>query len=125
VVIWIAIGVGGAAGAMARHALNHAVHARYGPFPLGLFAVNVTGCLAIGVLAGAIATERVHIGELGRTFLVVGLLGGFTTFSSLGLDTFTLARGGHVPLAAANAIGQLVLGLAAVWIGFGVAAWRP
>jgi CrcB protein len=109
---------------MARHGVNHVIHARYGPFPFGIFAVNVAGCLAIGVLAGLLAAERVHIGELGRTFLIVGVLGGFTTFSSVGLDTFTLMRGGHVVLALANVACQVVLGLAAVWAGFTAASWR-
>jgi len=123
--IWIVIAAGGALGAVARHAVNHAIHARYGPFPFGTLAVNVLGCLAIGVLAGALAAARVQIGEAGRTFLIVGLLGGFTTFSSFGVDTFTLVRGGHLGLAFANVAGQVVVGLAAVWAGFTVASWRP
>ena len=123
--IWLAIGAGGALGAMARHGVNHLLQGRFQAFPAGIFVVNVAGCLAIGVLAGLVASTRLHIGELGRTFVVVGLLGGFTTFSSYGLDTFTLTRGGHTGLALANALGQAAAGLAAVWLGFSAAAWRP
>jgi len=80
--LWLVIGVGGALGAMARHALNHAVHVRYSAvFPWGTFAVNALGCLVIGFLAGVIAGSRLHLGELGRAFLFVGVLGGFPTFS--------------------------------------------
>jgi fluoride exporter len=122
-VIWAAIAIGGGLGAMLRHATNHVVHARFGAaFPYGIFIVNVLGCLAIGVVAGLLASGRVHFGETGRTFVVVGVLGGYTTFSSFGLDTYTLARGGNFPAAATNAMGQLVLGLLAVWLGYVLAS---
>jgi CrcB protein len=114
----LAIAVGGGTGALLRHFANHIVQARFGAdFPLGIFLVNVAGCLTIGIVAGLIASARIQIGEAGRAFIVVGVLGGFTTFSSFGLDTFTLARGGHLGAAGFNAIGQLVFGLAAVWAG--------
>ena len=123
--VWIAIGTGGALGAMARHAVNHAVNLRFGgTFPAGIFLVNAIGCFVIGLIAGLIASTRLHIGELGRTFIVVGMLGGFTTFSSYGLDTFTLMRGGQTGLALVNAVGQMVVGLAAVWVGFAIGDWR-
>jgi len=124
-VIWVAIAVGGALGAMARHAVNHFLQGRYGAFPAGIFLINAVGCLAIGVFAGLLVSSRIQVGEFGRTFVVVGLLGGFTTFSSYGLDTLTLARGGHMALAMTNALGQVVVGLAAVWLGFSAASWRP
>jgi CrcB protein len=121
-VILLAIAVGGGTGAVLRHFANQAVQTRFGAnFPLGIFFVNVSGCFAIGIIAGLIASSRLHIGEVGRTFIVVGVLGGFTTFSSFGLDTFTLARGGHLGAAAFNAIGQLVFGLASVWAGYALA----
>jgi CrcB protein len=120
-VILLAIAVGGGIGALLRHLANHLVQARFGAdFPLGIFVINVAGCLLIGIVAGLIASGRVHVGEAGRAFIVVGVLGGFTTFSSFGLDTFTLARAGQIGAAAFNAIGQLALGLAAVWIGYAV-----
>lgn len=121
---WIAIAVGGGLGAMARHALSELVQHRVfaATFPYSIFVVNVTGCLAIGLFAGALAGERIHASPLVRSFVVVGLLGGFTTFSSFGLDTFTLSQGGRFPAAFVNAVGQVIVGLAAVWAGFAVAA---
>lgn len=120
--ILLAIAVGGGTGALLRHWVNHVVQSRYGAaFPLGIFLVNAIGCLAIGLVAGLLASARVHISETGRAFIVVGILGGFTTFSSFGLDTFTLARGGQVGAAAFNAVGQLVVGLLAVWAGYALA----
>jgi fluoride exporter len=124
-VILLAIAAGGGIGAVLRHLVNHVVQARFGAaFPLGIFIVNVGGCLAIGLVAGLLASTRLHLSEQARTFVVVGVLGGFTTFSSFGLDTFTLARGGHTLAAFGNAVGQLVLGLAAVWLGFAIAHFR-
>ena len=120
--ILLAIAVGGGTGALLRHFANMAVQARFGAgFPLGIFLVNVAGCLAIGIFAGLIASARIHVGEVGRVFIVVGVLGGFTTFSSFGLDTFTLARGSQFGAAAFNAMGQLVFGLGAVWVGYALA----
>jgi CrcB protein len=121
-VILLAIAVGGGTGAILRHLANHVVQGRFGAsFPGGIFLVNVAGCLVIGLFAGLIASARIHVGEVARAFVVVGLLGGFTTFSSFGLDTFTLARGGHFGAALFNAVGQLVLGLTAVWLGYAAA----
>ena len=123
--IWFAIALGGALGAAARHGLNVAVHARYAVlFPLGIFVVNAAGCLAIGLLAGLLSSSRIHMSEVARAFVFVGVLGGFTTFSSFALDTLTLVRGGHVAAAMGNAIGQLVVGLVAVWVGYALGAWR-
>jgi len=86
--------------------------------PWATFVVNVIGCLVIGALAGRIATERLHLSPAMRTFLFVGVLGGFTTFSSFGLDTFTLGHGGEHAAAFWNVAGQIGLGLGAVWLGF-------
>ena len=123
--IWLAVGVGGALGAMARHLVNGAVQSRFGLFPGGIFAINVLGCLAIGLLAGLIASSRIQLHETARVFFMVGVLGGFTTFSAYGLDTLTLVRGGHTALAVGNALGQMIAGLTAVWVGFSLATWRP
>jgi CrcB protein len=121
-VILLAIAVGGGIGALLRHLGNHVVQTRFGAgFPLGIFVVNVVGCLAIGMVAGLIASGRVHLGEAGRAFIVVGILGGFTTLSSFGLDTFTLVRAGQLGAAAFNAVGQVTFGLAAVWVGYAIA----
>jgi fluoride exporter len=86
--------------------------------PWATFVVNVIGCLAIGALAGSVASGRLSLSPAMRTFLFVGVLGGFTTFSSFGLDTFTLGHGGQHSAAAWNAIGQVGLGVGGVWLGF-------
>jgi CrcB protein len=124
-VIWLAIAAGGALGSAVRHGVNIALHTRYSAaFPWGTFVVNAAGCFAIGALAGALAAERLHLNEIGRAFVFVGVLGGFTTFSSFGLDTLTLAKSGAVMQAAGNVAGQLIVGLGAVWIGYGLGSWR-
>jgi CrcB protein len=124
--LWLAIAVGGGLGAEARHAVNHLLNLRFGAtFPVGIFVVNAVGCLIIGVLAGLIASTRLHLSEVARTFVFVGILGGFTTFSSYGLDTYTLFRGGHTGLGLLNGLGQMVVGLGAVWLGFAMGDWRP
>ena len=120
---WIAVAVGGALGAAARHGLNHLIHQRNvtGAFPAGIFAINVLGSFAIGLLAGLLASNRIQLSEVQRTFLIVGVLGGFTTFFLFSLDTLTLLRSGEVSLAGANVVGQVVLSLIGVWLGFRLA----
>jgi len=122
--VWLLIGVGGAIGAMARYGIGVATHARYGadPFPVGVLVVNVLGCLLAGVLAGLLASARLHLPVEARTFLMVGLLGGFTTFSAFGVDTFTLLHSGHYATAALNVVAQVGLTLVAVWAGFALAS---
>jgi CrcB protein len=80
--------------------------------------VNLGGCLAIGVLAGLVASHRVVMPPPMRVFIFVGILGGFTTFSSFGLDTFTLAEGGRYVPAAVNVAIQVVFGFALVAAGY-------
>ena len=118
--IYVLIGLGGALGSMARHGLNHLIHQRQlsSTFPLGIFAINVLGSFLIGLLAGAVASGRWSLSFEGRTFLVVGVLGGFTTFSSFSLDTLALMREGQMAQALTNAIGQVVLSLVGVWAGY-------
>jgi CrcB protein len=105
---------------MARHGLNSLVHRRLlsTVFPHGIFVVNILGSALIGVIAGIIASERLHVSPEWRTFIVVGILGGFTTFSSFSLDTLTLFRSGHIGLGLWNVVGQVGLSLLATAIGF-------
>jgi CrcB protein len=121
---WIAVAVGGALGSLARHAVNHLVHLRWLTmrFPLSTVAVNVSGCVIIGLLAGLIASDRIALRGLSREFVFVGLLGGFTTFSTFGLDTLVLLRTGSAGQAALNVALQVVGGLAAVWFGYQLGA---
>ena len=87
-------------------------------FPIATMVVNLAGCLVIGLLAGLLASERITLRPHGREFVFVGLLGGFTTFSTFGLDTLLLSRA-HAPgQAALNVALQVVGGLIAVSIGY-------
>lgn len=114
--LWIAIG--GAIGASARYLVGGIVH-RFAPpfFPWGTFTVNLVGCLVFGVVAG-LAEHRFVVGPVGRAFVMIGILGGFTTFSSFTFETFELLRDGQVGRAAFNVAGQVVLGLVGLWAGF-------
>jgi CrcB protein len=116
---WIAVAVGGALGSMARHWVNLEIaHRLERSVPWATFTVNVVGCFVIGALAGRIASGRLHLTSTMRTFVFVGVLGGFTTFSSFGLDTFTLGHGGDHATAFWNVAGQVGLGIGGVWLGF-------
>ncbi len=117
--LWFSIGVGGAVGSMLRHLVNHLVTTsgvRTAPWSTAI--VNVIGCLVIGLLAGLVAHERLTLSPHARAFVFVGVLGGFTTFSSFGLDTFTLVSSGERGLALVNVLGQVAIGLGAVFVGF-------
>src|SRR5215211_2985194 len=123
---WLAVALGGALGSMARHAVNHAVHARLltTRFPIGTAIVNLGGCFVIGLLAGLMASERIALRFYWREFVFVGLLSGFTTFSTFGLDTFLLARTHSSVLTVVNVGAQLVGGLLAVWWGYELGSVR-
>lgn len=123
---WLAVAVGGALGSAARYGVNEMLlrHSTSRVFPLGVFVINVAGCLAIGLLAGAHASGRLVVSDAMRAFMFAGILGGFTTFSSFGLDTHTLFRHGDLGAALLNVAGQVGLGLAAVWVGFAVGGGR-
>jgi len=90
------------------------------PFPWGTLAVNAIGCFAIGLLA-TFADEHHVLSAGARLFLVAGLLGGFTTFSTFGLETWQLIEDRAVWMAAANVLGSVVVGLGAVILGVLVA----
>ena len=118
---WLLLFAAGGAGAILRYALALWVDGRAGPgFPWGTFTVNVTGCFAIGVLA-TLADEHAAIAPTTRLFLVTGLLGGFTTFSTFGMETWQLIEDGSAWLALANAGGSVIAALVAVVLGAGVA----
>ncbi len=123
---WIAVAVGGALGSVARHGVNHLVQTRWltARFPIGTAAVNLTGCLVIGLLAGLIASNRLVVGLYWREFVFVGLLGGFTTFSTFGLDTFTLTQTHSGTYAFLNVALQVIGGLLAVWAGYAIGVAR-
>ena len=117
--IWLAVAAGGAVGSMARHGVNiFFAHVLERATPYATASVNLIGSAVIGLLAALIATGRLHLSAEMRTFVFVGILGGFTTFSSFMLDTFTLGHGGDHATAFWNVALQTAFGLAAVWSGY-------
>ena len=118
--VWLAVAFGSGLGGVLRHGLNHIIHQRAlaSTFPIGIFTINILGSIVIGLLAGALASGRLHLSYEARTFLIVGVLGGFTTFSSFSLDTLALFRDGHSGQAVLNVLGQVGLSLIGVWAGF-------
>lgn len=117
--IWLAVVAGGGLGSLLRHGVNVLVaHVLDRPSPYATAAVNLIGAGVIGLLAGLMASGRLQWSPPIRTFVFVGILGGFTTFSSYLLDTLTLAYGGEPGLAMTNLFGQMVLGLVAIWAGY-------
>jgi CrcB protein len=113
------VGMGGFAGSICRYLVGE-VSQKYLTPSLLLYPtliVNVGGCLLIGLLGGLSETRQIFTPEI-RALVIVGFLGGFTTFSTFGYETFVLARGDQMALALANLALHLVLGLGAVWIGF-------
>lgn len=117
---FLLVGLGGALGAMARHGVNMASLKWIGPdFPYGTLTINIVGGLLIGILVGCFA-HFAHWSQEMRLFLVVGILGGFTTFSSFSLDTVLLfEKGAYAPAlfyvlsSFALSIGGTITGL---WI---------
>jgi fluoride exporter len=120
----LAVALGGAVGSVARYAVSLAM-ARTVPhlaLPYATFFVNVLGCLVIGLLSGLVASHRLELSVEARSFIFVGVLGGFTTFSTFGLDTLALVQSGLRGLAIWNVASQVGLGLLAVSLGFGLAS---
>lgn len=112
------VGLGGFVGTLCRYWLSDLIAKRYGEtFPLGTLAVNAIGCFVIGFLF-YFFYDRSLSTPTARTVVLIGVIGGFTTFSSYGLQTFTLLRDGEVFLALVNVLASNVLGLALVWLGY-------
>ncbi|MBI3967160.1 MAG: fluoride efflux transporter CrcB [Chloroflexi bacterium] len=111
------VGLGGGIGAIARYALGVWIVSRVGAaFPWHTLLINVTGSLAIGLVV-AVLTERVVADPAWRLLLVVGFLGGYTTFSSYTFEALSLIESGHWPAALWYALGSNGLGLAAALLG--------
>lgn len=114
---WILIAAGGATGSLFRYAIQGWIQRLAGgTFPFGTFGVNIIGCALIGFLT-ALFTGPVLIREEYRVALTIGILGGFTTFSTFGLETFNLASSSQYALALVNIVLSCGLGVAAVWAG--------
>lgn len=115
--LWVALG--GALGSTSRYAVGRAV-ARFvdGDFPWSTLIVNVSGSLLIGFLAGLVTVEgRPSLSPEARAFVLIGILGGFTTFSSFSLQTFALFNDGEWLAAAVNIVASVALCMLGVWLG--------
>lgn len=116
------IGLGSALGGMVRYGLSGFVARRMDEiFPWGTLTVNVVGSLLIGLLAGLHETARLPLSPEARGFLMIGVLGGFTTFSSFSLQTLQRLHDGDWWRAGANVVFSIVLCLGAVALGYGLA----
>jgi CrcB protein len=112
------IGLAGLIGTLGRYGLSGIIARRFGEtFPAGTLVVNVIGCFLAGLLF-YLLQERSLVGPTTRTVVMIGFLGGFTTFSSFGLQTFTLLREGEFWFATLNIVGSNLLGLLMVWAGY-------
>jgi CrcB protein len=113
----MAIAIGGAVGSVLRYWLSTWVYALAGRgFPYGTLVVNVLGCLVMGALF-VLLVERMGENTLLRAGLLIGVLGGFTTFSTFSIETFNLIEQGAWLRAVANSAASLVLCIGATWIG--------
>lgn len=117
----ILIGLAGFAGTLLRYGLSGWTARRFGEtFPLGTLIVNLVGCFLAGLLF-YLMFDRYLVNQTVRTVVIIGLLGGFTTFSSFGLQTFTLLRDGEMGLALLNIAVSNLGGLLMVWFGYSLA----
>jgi CrcB protein len=120
--IWVAIG--GALGTAGRYWLSGVVARTIGEtFPWGTLIINVSGSFVIGFFAALTGPDgRIFVGSTARQFVMIGLCGGFTTFSSFSLQTLNLVNDGEWARAGGNIILSVVLCLVAVWVGFMLAS---
>jgi CrcB protein len=117
----IFIGLAGFAGTLMRYWLSEWTARRFGEtFPTGTLVVNLIGCFLAGLFF-SLMFDRYLVSPTVRTVILIGLLGGFTTFSSFGLQTFTLLRDGEMGLALLNIAISNVGGLLMVWVGYSLA----
>ena len=118
------VAFGGALGSVSRYLLGTWIQSvsKSIDFPFGTLTVNLIGCFVIGFLSQLAEARSVFTSE-SRAFVFVGILGGFTTFSSFGNDTINLVRDGETFNALANVGANVILGLVLVWLGRTVAFW--
>ncbi len=117
--LWIFLGSG--LGGVLRYSVDGWVQRLIrAPFPAGTLFINVSGCLLIGFLSAAFSARSL-LREEYRIALTIGVLGGYTTFSTFGLESFAFLNDGQVPRAALNIGLSVFLGLAAVWLGYRLA----
>jgi len=121
--LWVAIG--GAVGSVGRFWLSGLIANRFGgTFPWGTIIVNITGCLVIGFFNTLTGTEgRWLVPPAARTFFMIGICGGYTTFSSFSLQTLNFVNDGEWLYAGANILYSVALCLAGVWLGHALAVY--
>lgn len=124
-IIYLLIALGGALGSVARHWLSETVAARLDvPFPWGTFLVNVSGCLLIGFFASLPGPSWRQLGDSGtKAFFMVGVCGGYTTFSAFSLQTLNLLRLGEWTRAGTYVAASVLVCLLGVWLGHALATW--
>jgi CrcB protein len=121
---YLMVMLGGAIGSLTRYVAGTVIMNRAGGrFPLGTVFINITGSFLIGFIM-TMLTERLSPNPVWRLVLVVGFLGGYTTFSSFEWETLSLVRDGARWLGLLNVVGSVLVGYAAVWLGAAVAAKR-
>ncbi len=114
---FVLVFIGGGLGALLRYLMSLGVGSAWdGSFPLGTFLINLIGCFCIGALAGL--AERTPVDPQTRLFLQTGILGGFTTFSSFGLETVQLVNKGEWGTAVTYVLGSNLLGLGLAFAGY-------
>jgi len=118
----VLVGMGGFVGSVLRYLISGWAQGwmKNAVFPVGTATVNILGCMVIGLLGGLAESSQMFSPQL-RLFLFLGLLGGFTTFSTFGYETMALVRDGEMLLAFANVAIQLIFGFAAVMLGYNTA----
>lgn len=118
---YVLIVAGGGVGSVVRYLVGTAVMTRFAVrFPLGTLVINVTGCFLIGLVM-TLLSDRFPPGTNWRPLLVIGFLGGYTTFSSFEWETFSAVRNGSFLIGMANIIGSVLFGYTAVWLGAALA----
>ena len=117
---YLLLALGGALGTLWRYAVTVGVNERTGVGPWGTFAVNISGSLLIGFLAITLG-DRFEVSDDVRRFVIVGILGGYTTFSTLAWDTARFIETGEAGRAVLNGVGSLVAGVIAVFAGMALA----
>jgi CrcB protein len=120
----LAVGLGGFVGAICRYSLTGWMQLRFPAFrPAGTLLVNVLGCLLIGLLMGLVTHKQTTLSEPLRLFLITGILGSLTTFSTFGYETVELLREHELRLAAWNVAANMLLGFTAVFLAVWFSGW--
>lgn len=115
---YLFVGIGGFVGSICRYGFSGLLYRLLGDrFPYGTLAVNILGCFGIGLLM-TLFEERWLVQPNLRLFLTIGILGGFTTFSTFSFETIEMLKGGNMFLGSLNIVGSLSLCLGATWAGF-------